>query len=143
VVLSGLLAQAHKFLLPKSSYDRKLKAIWEDFIDFCNAHELVALPASRDSVLAYLVWSDIRGRTVKPTLVLTAISNQHSGQNLSDPTKSYEFQTVGLESLVVAITNGSYKHNCCYKNGNWVNINEENQITEQTYEWHYDEDELT
>ncbi|CAG8596490.1 44464_t:CDS:2 [Gigaspora margarita] len=64
--------------------------IWEDFIDFCNAHELVALLASRDSVLAYLVWSDIRGRTVKPTLVLTAISNQHSGQNLSDPTKSYE-----------------------------------------------------
>lgn len=46
VVLSGLLAEAHKFLLPKSSYDRKLKAIWEDFIDFCNAHKLVALPAS-------------------------------------------------------------------------------------------------
>ncbi|CAG8668820.1 22659_t:CDS:2, partial [Gigaspora rosea] len=71
-----------------SLYDRELKAIWEDFIDFCNTHELVALPASRDSVLAYLVWSDIRGRTVKPALVLTAISNQHSGENLSDSTKA-------------------------------------------------------
>ncbi|CAG8799987.1 24180_t:CDS:2, partial [Cetraspora pellucida] len=88
--LNGLLVQAHNVLLPRSSYDHKLKAIWGDFIDFCNAYKLVALPASQESLLAYLIWSDIRGRTLKPSLVLTAISNQHNAQNLPDPTKCYK-----------------------------------------------------
>ncbi|CAG8520500.1 16164_t:CDS:2, partial [Racocetra persica] len=69
---------------------KKTRVIWDDFIDFCNAYKLVALPASQNSVLAYLIWSDMRGRALKSTLVLTAIANQHSAHNLPDPTKNYK-----------------------------------------------------
>ncbi|CAG8688972.1 7579_t:CDS:2 [Cetraspora pellucida] len=103
-VLSNLLSQAQSILLPKSSYDHKLIAVWGDFVNFCNAYGLVTLPALQDSILAYLIWSYIQERTLKPIFVLTAIINQYSAQDLPDLTKNYK-DPLTVEALKTYIDN--------------------------------------
>ncbi|CAG8780245.1 670_t:CDS:2, partial [Ambispora leptoticha] len=44
-ILNKFLSCAQNILLPKSLYDKKLKAIWHDFADFCRAHNLTPLPS--------------------------------------------------------------------------------------------------
>ncbi len=93
---------------------RMYSSAWRAFAAFCEGRGLCALPASRETVAAYLEWlanygrPDIRkgrsGQTMKPAKVSTlelhraAISYNHKAAQLSDPTQD-EWMKIQLKGI--------------------------------------------
>ncbi|CAG8727024.1 3002_t:CDS:1, partial [Racocetra fulgida] len=89
-ILRKLLQQANKFLEPQSSYDRKLQKIWENFVSFCQIHRIGYLPATKNAILAYLVWVVEAQEGPKPSLILLSVAWAHVRCGFEDPTKQYD-----------------------------------------------------
>lgn len=90
--LESLLNKAYEALEPKSTYGRRLAALWNEFEAFCKCNMLRPCPAHPDSVLMFLTWLDLSAKSLKLRWYLMAIGFHHRKLNLIDPTQNFNVQ---------------------------------------------------
>lgn len=70
------------------------RSAWKDFGYFCQSHKVSALPATPETVIAYLELAAQGNKVSTLTVKLAAISSAHRLKELDDPTKSEMVRTV-------------------------------------------------
>src|SRR4051794_2154004 len=85
--LAPFLAQAHDFVRRSKAANtlRAYRSDWQDFQSFCLAHERMALPATPETLAAYLAEAAgrLKARTVERRL--TAVSQAHQLAGVPNP----------------------------------------------------------
>src|SRR6185437_13659129 len=90
--LNELLTRVDEHLSPNSIYEKRLQNLWNEFVTFCDLHNLVPRPAHPKTIMLFLTWMDILSRSMKPRMYLIAISRFHLKIGLPDPTTDYNVQ---------------------------------------------------
>ncbi|CAG8668635.1 22014_t:CDS:2, partial [Dentiscutata erythropus] len=79
--LNKLLEKVYEYIAPNSAYKKRLRNLWDEFVDFCKVHNLPSFPAHPKSIMSFLVWLQI-------AVTQFAVSQDSLGLHWNDSTAS-------------------------------------------------------